>query len=52
MDVEPKLNNGESIGVKWNVHCFGQKHCAGKIITVMRKVEPWERIFQGLCQDL
>lgn len=40
MDVELKLNNGESIGVKWNVHCFGQKHRAGKIITVMRKLEP------------
>lgn len=24
--------------VRWNVHCFGQKHCAGKIIIVMRKV--------------
>lgn len=34
--------------VRWNVHFGGQKHCAGKIIPVMGKAKPWERIFQVL----
>ena len=36
----PKLNNGESMLGKMECSFLGQKHCAGKIITVMGKANP------------